>query len=59
MFKFVFGFIAFVLFATLAIWGAVAYLTVTKGPETLHRVERVVDAYTNKLEQENANNKGK
>jgi hypothetical protein len=57
MFKFVIGFIAFVFFVVMVFWGTAIYLAVTKGPETVQRAERVVDAYANKLEQENKNNK--
>lgn len=53
LFKFVLIFIAGCIAATLLFWGATAYLVVTKGPETVQRVERAVDAYTDKLEQEN------
>ncbi len=60
MFK-IFG-VVFVLaicavLAGWAFWGTVAYFVVTKGPETVQRVERAADAYTEKLEQENKNNK--
>lgn len=57
MFKFVFGFIVFAFLAVLLFWGATAYLVVTKGPETVHRIERVVDATATKMEQDAKNNK--
>lgn len=53
MFKIVLGFIIFVFCVIIAGWVGVGFLVATKGPETVHRVERVIDAYTDKLEQEN------
>lgn len=57
MFKIVFAFIAFVLCMVLLFWGITAYVVVTKGPETVQRIERIGDAYADKLEQENKTNK--
>lgn len=56
-FKLFIAFFLTVLFLVFAVYGTVAYLAVTKGPETFQRAERVVDAYADKLEQENKNNK--
>lgn len=55
MFKLFVAFFVVALLATVAVWGTVAYVAVTKGPETVHRLERIGDAYANKLEQENQN----
>jgi hypothetical protein len=57
MFKFALAFIAFVFCIVLLFWGVTAYLVVTKGPEAVQRIERIGDAYADKLEQENKNNK--
>lgn len=57
MFKVAVAFIVAGFCAVVLFWTATAYLVVTKGPETVHRAERVVDAYANKLEQETQNNK--
>lgn len=56
MFKFVAAFIAFVFCIIIAGWFLIGYVVVTKGPETVHRVERVIDAHAEKLETENKNN---
>jgi hypothetical protein len=42
-----------------AFWGTVAYFVVTKGPEAVQRVERVMDAQAEKMELENENAKKK
>lgn len=57
MFKVAFAFIAFVFCAVLCGWALIGYVAVTKGPETVHRIERIGDAYADKLEQENKSNK--
>jgi len=57
MFKIVAAFIAFVFCVIIAGWFLIGYVVVTKGPETVHRVERVIDAHAEKLETENKNNK--
>lgn len=57
MFKIVAAFIAFVFCVIVAGWFLIGYVVVTKCPETVHRVERVIDAHAEKLEQENKNNK--
>lgn len=57
MFKVVAAFIAFVFCVVIAGWLLVGYVLVTKGPETVQRIERIGDAYADKLEQENKNNK--
>lgn len=46
-------FFAVAVCITLAVWGSIAYLVVSKGPETVQRIERIGDAYADKLEQEN------
>lgn len=64
MFKWFVAFFLIVLCGIFAVWGTVAYLAVTKGPEAFRRAEHVVDsasrtidAYADKLEQENKNKK--
>lgn len=52
MFKLFVVFFLVVVCGIFAVWGTIAYVAVTKGPETLQRAERVVDAYADKLEQE-------
>ena len=53
VFKFAAVFIAFVFCTIIAGWFLIGYVVVTKGPETVQRVERIGDAYADKLEQEN------
>lgn len=57
MFKVFAVFFVIVVGGIFAVWGTIAYVAVTKGPETLQRAERVVDAYADKLEQESKNQK--
>lgn len=57
MFKLFVVIFVLALCGVLAVWGTIAYIAVTKGPETIHRVERGIDAYTDKLEQENKSNR--
>lgn len=60
MFKFfavIFALAVCAVLAGWAFWGTVAYFVVTKGPETVQRVERVIDAQAEKIELENKNNK--
>ncbi len=53
VFKFATAFIAFVFCVVIAGWFLIGYVVVTKGPETVQRIERIGDAYADKLEQEN------
>lgn len=57
MFKLIFALFVCTLLAALVFWGSVIYVAVTKVPETVQRIERVTDAYADKLEQETKNQK--
>jgi hypothetical protein len=53
VFKVAIAFIACVFCLVVAGWFLIGYVVVTKGPETVQRIERIGDAYADKLEQEN------
>lgn len=44
---------AIVGLAIAAIWSLTGYLLVTKGPETVDRTERLIDAVTDSIERSN------